>query len=314
MPVPRPEGHRRTARALCALAGGVVASAADKADAAAIEARWRGTRAQVRGARGWCSRAAARAVIEDGARGLVVCPAGYPCDPDPHRAALEAAPATRVVFAEPDAEAAMVAGALWGSDPRVAVIESAASDADGLMGAGQVRALPGPLCLLLPWVTGMLPPGRAAAMLARYGDLLPAGSALALTWWAPDGTTAGGEFLRAWGDAVAPSWGHSGQDVAEWLEAAGLEADGDGPQDVRVRPGGWRAEGAWRMNSPGRMMGAFARKPSVALGAGGVHQPGVGGARGVAEGGQAVGGLQVRVGGVVAEGGRVGPRLAPRGR
>ena len=254
---PPGNGYRHIARLLCALAGGSVASTADKNAAAAIEARWPGTGAQVTAAAECHSRTAAQACGPGGARSLVVCPAGYPAWPWPHRAALDADPGLCVVYAEPDAEVAEVAGAVWGADPRVAVIRSAASDAAGLW--RQARGIPRPVCLLLPWVTGMLHPEAAEAMTEAYCTSLPAGSVIALTWWAPDGTAAGEEFMTEWRARVGPAWGHSAEAVTGWLEAAGAVVLGPGVQDVRVRAGTEWREAAYRKRSPGRMVKAVAR-------------------------------------------------------
>lgn len=253
-------GHRHIARLIGALSGSVVTSAADRGDAAAIEAAWPGTREQVTAAAGCHSRAAAWACGPGGARSLVVCPAGYPAWPWPHQAALDANPGLCVVLAEPDAEVAEVAGAVWGADDRVAVIRSAASDAAGLW--RQVRGIPRPVCLLLPWVTGMLHPEAAEAMTEAYGTLLPAGSLLALTWWAPDGGPAGEAFTADWRQRGVRGHGHPADRVAGWLKAAGMELISDGEQDVRdvrVTAGtAWREE-AFRHRSPGRMVCAVAR-------------------------------------------------------
>lgn len=255
-----PQERRRIARALSALAGGPVASAADREIAAVIEARFPGTGAQVREAREFHSLAAERAVREQGARGLVVAPVGYPCPPDPHIAALEADPAARCVLADPDEEAALIAGAKWGGE-RVSVLQSPASDAAGLMGSDAVRALPGPLCLLLPHVASMLPPEVAAGMLAAYAKLLPPGSIVILSWWAPGGGPDGGAVLALWRELVAPAWGHTGADVAGWLDAAGLETLRS-PRDVRVRPGRAWMEAHYARRPVGRMMRAIARVPA----------------------------------------------------
>lgn len=257
---PRAGGHRRIARLLGALGGSVVTSAADREDADAIEGRWPGTREQVTAACECHARLAAWAVRTAGVRSLVVCPAGYPCGAGPHRAALEADPGLCVVLAEPDAEVAMVAEAVWGADPRVAVVRSAASDAEGLW--RQVRGIPGPLCLLLPWVTSMLDPGTAAGMIGAYGTLLPAGSLLALTWWAPAADPAGEEFMAGWRQRAGPAHGHSADDVTGWLKDAGAEIISDGMQgvrDVRVQAGKAWAEAEYRKRSPGRMVRAAAR-------------------------------------------------------
>jgi hypothetical protein len=252
----------RTARVLSAQAGGVVASAADRELAAAIEGRWPGTGAMIGQARVFHSLAAQWAVREEGVRGLVVAPVGYPCHPDAHVAALEEDPELRCVLADPVEEAALIAGAKW-AGPRVSVLQSLASDAAGIMGSEAVRALPGPLCLLLPHVATMLPPEVAAGMIAGYAALLPGGSVVILSWWAPGGSQGGDAVIALWRELVAPAWGHTGADVAGWLDAAGLETLRS-PRDVRVRPGRAWLEAEYARRPPGRMMRAIARVPGRA--------------------------------------------------
>jgi hypothetical protein len=256
----RPEAFRRVARAFSALAGGVVADSADRAAAAAIEGRHPGTGEQIRQAREFHSLAAEWAVTKGGARGLVVAPVGYPLDPDPHVRALGADPGVRCVLADPDDQAAVIADAKWGGE-RVTALQAAASGAAGLMGAEAVRDLPGPLCLLLPHVAMFLPPDAAAGMTAAYARLLPPGSVVILSWWAPDGGPAGEAVLETWRELVAPVWGHGAADVAGWLGAAGLEVLRS-PRDVRVRPGRVWLEAEYARWPTGRMMRAAARVPA----------------------------------------------------
>jgi S-adenosyl methyltransferase len=255
--LPRPDGRMRTARMLSAQAGGVVAAAADRELAAAIEGRWPGTGAMIGQARLFHSLAAQWAVREEGARGLIVVPVGYPCHPDPHIAALEEDPAVRCVLADPVEEVAVIAGAVWGGD-RVSALLAPASDADGLMGSKAVGDLPRPLCLLLPHVASMLPPETAAGMIEGYARLLPPGSVIILSWWAPDGTAEGEAILSWWREFVAPAWGHTGASVAGWLDAAGLETLRS-PRDVRVRPERTWMEAHYARRPVGRMMRAVAR-------------------------------------------------------
>jgi hypothetical protein len=243
---------------LCALGGGVVTTTADREDAAAIEARWPGTAAQFGEARGFHARAAAWALSEGGARGLIVAPAGYPCDPDPHAAALAASPAARVLLADIDEEVAWVNQKYLGAEPRVTVVQTGAASPAKLLSRRETRKLPRPLCLLIPFAVMMLPAGVAKAALGAYGELLAAGSIVALSLWTPDGGPAGAEFLQDWGRRVAPAYAHSADDVAGWLKAAGMEAIRE-PRDLRARAGREWAEEDLSRQSPGRMTAAVAR-------------------------------------------------------
>lgn len=254
----QPGGIRHVARVFCALAGGVVHSDADREAAAAVEARWPGTAAQIQSARAFHARVAAWAAGSQGARGLIVTPAGYPCDPDPHDAFLKAAPDAKVLLADTDEEVSWVNQEVLGADPRVTVARVPASSPAAMMSSAEARELPRPLCLIIPFAAMMLPPETCAAALAVYGRVLPAGSVVALSLWTPDGGPAGEEFLREWGPLVAPAWGHTAEDVAGWIRGAGMRAVRK-PRDLRAREGREWAEEDLARRSPGRMTGAVAR-------------------------------------------------------
>jgi hypothetical protein len=261
---PRPEGHRRIARLLSALADGAVASTADREDVAAIEERWPGTGAQIRAARAFHARAAAGAVTTLGARGILAWPVGYPCDPDPHRPALAADPGVRVVIAAADEEVALVGRAVWGSDERVTVIGEAVPDATALIRRPEARRLmrpdPGrrrvPVCVLLPWVASLLDPGEAAGMLAEFGALLPARSVVVLSWWAAG--RGADELVGAWRERIGPGWAHSAGSVGGWMAAAGMEVLRE-PRDVRVPRDRQWAERLCARRPGGRALAAVGR-------------------------------------------------------
>lgn len=254
----QPGGIRHVARVFCALAGGVVHSDADWKAAAAVEARWPGTAAQIQSARAFHARVAAWAAGSQGVRGMIVAPAGYPCDPDPHDAFLKAAPDGRVLLADADEEVSWVNQEVLGTDPRVTVVKAPAARAAGLMASPEAEELPRPLCLIIPFAAMMLPPATCAAALAVYGRVLPAGSVVALSLWIPDGGPAGEEFLAEWGNLVFPAWGHTAEDVSGWVKAAGMEAVRKA-RDLRAREGREWAEEDLACWSPGRMTGAVAR-------------------------------------------------------
>jgi hypothetical protein len=252
---------------LCALAGGIHVTPADKADAAAIEAAYPGTGDQVRALRTLHARAVTWAVCGQGVRGVVIAAAGFPCDPDPHEQALTMLPGTRVVLADPDDEAALINEAVLGRDPRVTAVRARTLDVSGLLRCPAVQALPRPLLLLLPFVPSLWPPDTAAAALAEYARLLPSGSLLALSLWVPDGGPAGEEFTALWRQHAGPLCGHTPADVAGWLEGAGLKGIGLGVdvprvEDVRVVTENMRwMERRYQLTHPGRMVKAVARVP-----------------------------------------------------
>lgn len=262
---------RRIARVLCALAGGIHATGQDKADAAAIEAAFPGTRDTVRAARSLHAYAATWAVAEMGVKGIVVAAAGFPCPPDPHAQAVSppvcAAPDVRVVLADPDDEATLINAAVLGRDPRVTAVRARALDPEGLLGSPEARALPGPLLVLLPFVASLWDSTAAARALARYRELMPSGSLLCMTLWEPARGPEGERSLAQWRQRVSPVYGHRAEDVAGWLADAGFRGvtrpERPPPVlDIRVLTGeaSWM-DRAYRLDRPGRMVKAVARVP-----------------------------------------------------
>lgn len=267
MPEVPPIDTRRVAGVVCALRGGNLATARDQADAAAIEAAFPGTRGQFRESRILHALAASWAVAEQGVRGIVVAAAGAPCPPDPLTAALAAEPAVRAVLADPDDEVTLLNEAVLGRDPRVTAVRARALDVAGLLHSPEVKALPGPLLVLLPMVAAFWPATVAAAALAEYALLLPPGSLLCLSLWVPDGGPAGERFLSLWRRRVSPVYGHRPEDVAGWLAAAGFRGISRPEEpppvlDVRVHTGeaSWM-EHAYRLDRPGRVVKTVARVP-----------------------------------------------------
>jgi hypothetical protein len=262
---------RRTARVLCALAGGIHASQQDKADAAAIEAEFPGTRDTVRGVRSLHSYAAVWAVTEMGVKGIVVAAAGFPVAPDAHVQAMSpplcAAPDVRAVLADPDDEATLINEAVLGRDPRVTAVRARALDPQAVLCNPAAQALPGPLLVLLPFVASLWTEAQAAQALAGYRRLMPRGSLLCMTLWVPDGGPEGERSLAQWRQRVGPVYGHRPQDVAHWLASAGFRGVAPGTEvprveDVRILTEGerWRERG-YRLTRPGRMVKAVARVP-----------------------------------------------------
>ena len=214
--------------------GGIHASPRDRADAAAVEAAFPGTMQQVHDLRALHSRAAARAVREQGVKGIVVAAAGFPCEPDPHAEALRVAPGTRVVLADPDAEVTLINEAVLARDPRVSAVRARTLDVTGLLCSPQVLSLPAPLLLLLPVVAALWPPDAAAQALKEYRRFMPPGSLLAMTLRVPDCGPGGQEVLKLWRQLVGPIYGHRVQDVAAWLADAGFKGIGPGAEVPRV--------------------------------------------------------------------------------
>lgn len=254
----------RLARLYSAQAGGIWGEPAERAAAAEAEVRWPGTGEQVRAAREFGSRAAVWAVRQAGARGLVIGAAGYPGEPAPRRAALDAEPEARAVVCDPDPEAVLLNRAALRGDPRAAACEATVSDPAALLACPEVEALPRPLFVLMPLVAHFWPPGFAAFVLREWGRLLPAGSVTALSLWIPDGTRAGREFTAWFSGRGARMHAHSPEDVAAWLEGAGMTVEPPGVRDVRGWTGPARSEASYARRAPGRVVGAVARVPRPA--------------------------------------------------
>jgi hypothetical protein len=248
------------ARLYSVQAGGLWGNAAERNAAAEADVRWPGTADQVRAARRFHAVAAAQAVTA-GARGLLIGAAGYPCEPHPHRAALDAEPLARAVLCDPSAMVTLLNRALLGSDPRVSTCEATVRDPAVLLGLPEVAALPRPLFVLLPLVAQFWPPAFAASVLREWGALLPAGSVTAVSLWIPDGTRAGDEFAEWFAGCGARMFGHSPADVAGWLEGAGMVIAAPGVRDVRGWTGPARSEAHYARRRPGRVIEAVARVP-----------------------------------------------------
>lgn len=250
----------RIARLHLALAGGDSARFADRSEiraAAAIESRWPGTGEQFAAAYAFGARAARRAVTDDGAAGVIFGAAGFPPGFAMHAGALEAAPGARVVYASVSGEAAYLNGTLLGG-PRVAAVRASVRYPAELMGLPEVRALGGPVQLQIQLCAHFWPAAMCRDVTARFAELLPPGSTLALSLWCPDPTAAGGELMAALSAAAGyPAYAHSPDDVAGWL--GGLDLLRPGVCGVRARRRGWGLRAGAR--APGRAFGAVARVP-----------------------------------------------------
>lgn len=256
--------------------GGPHGTAAQRAVAAEVERRWPGTRDQVRAADAFHVRQALRAVTGyiggadwPPARGLVYAPAGFWPEYDgarwPHEAAALAAPRSRHLYANADRHLVQV----WQQElrrrrpgPRVMAAQSRAGDPR--QGAGMARAagLEGPWSVQLQACAHWWPPDVARLTVAMWADVLPPGSSLVLSVPVPGGVDARGEFgaLVATVVPVAP-YPHSAEDVASWIEGAGLVLAPSGVRDVRVMPGPALAGEDLAGNLAGHVVGAIGLKP-----------------------------------------------------
>lgn len=252
----------RIARLHCAIAGGAQAGARDRELAAWLAACAPAMPAQFREAAAFHGRRAMRAVTEEGAAGVLFASAGVPCGSPHHLPALGASPSARFAYAASDPEARLTARALLAGD-RVRVTGESARDPEALMGSEAAGWLGSPLQVQVPLAAHFWPADAARRVTAGIGERLPPGSSLVLSLWSPLPGAEGERFLGMLSAAAgAQACGHSPQDVAGWLKAAGLEPHPHGVTDVRAWPGrAWAEEAGLSRSSPGRVIGAVGLRP-----------------------------------------------------
>jgi hypothetical protein len=125
------------------------------------------------------------------------------------------------------------------------------------MGSAAVAWLGSPLQVQVPLAAHFWPADVARRVTAGIGELLPPGSSLVLSLWSPSPDDDGKRFLGLLSAAAGTTaHGHSPEDAAGWLNAAGLEPHPHGVTDVRAWPGRAWAEAC----SPGRVIGAVGLK------------------------------------------------------
>jgi hypothetical protein len=253
----------RITRLHLALAGGERARFADSREirlALWLESRWPGTGAQFAAAFNFHALAARWAVTDGGAAGVVFGAAGFPGAVPMHRAALEAAPGARFVYADTSGPAAYLNGELL-AEPGVTAVRATVRDPSRLMSLPEVTALGVPVQMQVQLCAHFWDDAMCRDLTGQYAALLPAGSTLALSLWSPDGTPDGEAFLDMLAAAAAaPAYGHSPAAVAGWLRKAGLDLLGAGVADVRAYGRGWAEDAGLAVRSPGRVVKAVARK------------------------------------------------------
>lgn len=255
-----PADPATVARYLAELAGEPHGRAGERAVAEMVRRAWPGVADELRAVDAWHARQAAEAVTGaygEPARGVVFAGLAYPPGSGalPHLEAARAAPRARFGYCSGgEAIALMWRGALrpgggavaWqarGDDPWQ-VCDMARREGLGAPLSVQLR-------LALPW----WPAGYAAWVIAGYAEALPPGSSLAVTGAVPGGTPSRPEVARALHEGIAPTWQHSPEAIASWIEAAGMTLAGR-VEDVR----GWAGE-ELAAASPSRFAGAVALRP-----------------------------------------------------
>jgi len=250
-PAPLP-GTARDAQAAARLIGGLrgnfLGRPREREIAAAILARWPHFAGLVRDADRFHSRAAVHAVL-GGARAVVLGASGYPLGrhgPPVHHAAMAAAPEARFTYASADPVIAKIRAG-WirraGEQDRVRAACRRLGDVAGIIADAGGGAIQVQMWLCAQW----FPAWYARTLLAEYGRLLAPGSSVAVTWISAAAGPDGDALLRLLGDGVSPDGGqpcrayrHGREDMAAWLDAAGLALiDPPGITDVRAHDQQW---------------------------------------------------------------------------
>jgi S-adenosyl methyltransferase len=217
---------------------------ADRELGKSIEEEFPSVPAHVRAAKGfhlrtarWCAeRGIARFVR---ARAVTWQPDGR----NVHDAAREANPAAQVVYVNADAEAHDWAKALLADGPGVAAVHAAACRPAEVLAAPPVAAFVAsgaPVCLIIGMVLHFAAAEAAAAQVAAYAAALPSGSVLAVSLSLLDRSPRTGRLVSMFTPAQVHR--HTAEDVARWLERAGLDLVPPGVRNVRLVPGdSWAA-------------------------------------------------------------------------
>jgi hypothetical protein len=179
-----------------------------------------------------------------------------------HDIARQVNPAAEVVYVNRDEEAHKLMVALTRCARRTTAVHAAIAEPSKLLAsppAGEWIAGGGPVALISWMSLSFAPPEAAPGLVAAYAQALPPGSAIALTVALADDTPEAGELQAMY--APEKVCRHTAEDVAGWLEGAGLRVMAPGVADVRAfeRPG-WVAD-RLEARAPGMIAGALAVKP-----------------------------------------------------
>ena len=276
-PVPELDAGR-IERARAALAGvGHLVFEPDRQFAASAAGRWPWLPGLVREADDFHRRAARWAVLGGTAEcpvppaaGVIFGAAGYPARDASgaygyHAQAQAAAPGTLFAYAAADATATAYNRALLAArDPgRTSAVTAWTRDPAGLLRMPEAVALTGrgPVQFQLQLCVHWWPAEFARWAVGEYARLLPRGSTLALSAFAPGGGAGGGDFAAAMSRAGGEVRLHGEDEIARWVTAARLRLVPPGVTDVRGREKGWAAEEFARRRGAARIVGAVALKP-----------------------------------------------------
>jgi hypothetical protein len=251
----------RIARIYCALEGGIYADEAERQIAAEMERRFPGRMRLMKATRRFHARAALWAVTEGGAKGVVFVSAGYPghpVNPEPHEDALAAVPSARFAYVSGCPDITRYCAAVLGG-PQVAAVTGSALDPERVMALPEITGIGVPLSVQVQLAAQFWPGPMAADMAVRWARLLPSGSSLVLSLAIPGPATSSPPWPYV-STVMGPLYAHAEDDVAGWLEDAGLRVVPPGITDVRAWPQGEEWAGHGR-RAAGTIMAAVAVKP-----------------------------------------------------
>jgi hypothetical protein len=278
-------GRIQRLRAAFSSTGGTLSLEADRVHAESMMERWKNFRRQADDSVDFHRRAALWAVTGGTpdfpvpeAAGVIYANAGYPGSegPDPvtgeprfagfHGPALAARPGTRHAYSEADPDAARYNGGLLAARAplRVSAFKADAAEPGAVLGHPFAMAVldRGPVMVQLQLCAHWWPGSLAAAVLGEYAEQLRKrcpGSTLALSVGSPGSGADAGEILAALREGTgATAYAHTEDDIATWLDDAGLQVTPAGVTDVRSREHRWAAQEFARLRTVPRVIEAVA--------------------------------------------------------
>jgi hypothetical protein len=252
------------ARVREALTGGTRALARDRDLAAYLASRVPRADEPVRAAIAFHRRAARWAVsmAPVPAASVLFAACGLPPPGRPlHADAAEASPSARYCYCDGDPKITEVNRRVLAEPGRITVMTAYAAYPATLLGrpqAAELLAL-GPVSVHVLGAAHYWPADLAAAAVAGYGERLPSGSTLCLTWGLYDATPEGEELTEIVSLAGGRVHRHEPGAVAGWVKAAGMALHPQGITAAAAFAAPYAAPAASGM--PMTVMGAVAAVP-----------------------------------------------------
>jgi hypothetical protein len=150
---------------------------------------------------------------------------GLPTEPNTHETAWAVRPETRVVYVDNDPVVIVHLNAVADAGfPGVSVLDGDAWQPAMIMSAPEVTGLldlDSPVALIMGFLLHYLPAPDAAALVAEYARLLPAGSYIVISIGRGDPGTRVERFYSTYNSGAARLYNHTHEDFASFF--AGLE-------------------------------------------------------------------------------------------